>query len=81
LERARANAKHPSRPYNFVDVDSWLMRDNSKKNYVQSYNTQLPVRSAAQIIVAAEVTQQVTDRTQLLPMVQSVQTNLNANRK
>jgi transposase len=78
LERARANAQHPSRQYNFVDVESRLMRDNSKKNYVQSYNTQLAVDSAAQIIVAAEVTQQVTDRNQLLPMVQSVQSNLNA---
>jgi hypothetical protein len=78
LERARANAKHPSRQYNFVDVDSRLMRDSSKKNYVQSYNAQLAVDSAAQIIVAAQVTQQVTDRNQLLPMISSIQSNLNA---
>jgi transposase len=72
LQRARANAKHPGRQYNFVDPDSRVMRDNAHKNYVQGYNAQAAVDSASQVVVAAEITQQVSDKDQLLPMVSSV---------
>lgn len=72
--RARRNAGKPTRQYNFVDPDSRVMWDNARKSFVQSYNAQIAVDQHQQVIVAAEVTQQVTDREQLLPMVQSVRT-------
>jgi transposase len=70
--RAKRNAGQPTRQYNFVDPDSRVMRDNARKCFVQAYNAQIAVDTHAQVIVAAEVTQQVTDREQLLPMVESV---------
>ena len=70
--RARRNAGQPTRQYNFVDPDSRVMRDNGRKSFVQGYNAQIAVDAHRQVIVAAEVTQQVTDREQLLPLVQSV---------
>jgi hypothetical protein len=70
--RAKEKAKHPSRQYNFVDPDSRVLKDIGTKSFVQGYNAQAAVDSHAQVIVAAEVTQQVTDRKQLLPMVKSV---------
>jgi hypothetical protein len=70
--RARKNAAAPSRQYNFVDPDSRVMKDNGKKTFVQAYNAQIVVDSQAQVIVAAELTQQTTDRQQLLPMVKSL---------
>jgi len=70
--RAKQNAQQPSRQYNFVDPDSRVMKDNGKKTFVQGYNAQIAVDSQAQVIVAAELTQQTTDRQQLLPMVENV---------
>jgi transposase len=70
--RARKNAAVPSRQYNFVDPDSRVMKDSGEKGFVQAYNAQLAVDSEAQIIVAAELTQQPIDRQQLLPMVKSL---------
>ncbi len=51
------------------------MKDNGQKAFVQAYNAQIAVDSQAQIIVAAELTQQTTDRQQLLPMVESIRTS------
>ena len=76
--RARRNAAGPTRQYNFVDPDSRVMRDNARKCFVQAYNAQIAVDTHQQIIVAAEVTQQVTDREQLLPMVESIRTSTQA---
>ena len=70
--RARKNAAAPSRQYNFVDPDSRVMKDSGERGFVQAYNAQLAVDSEAQIIVAAELTQQPLDRQQLLPMVKSL---------
>src|SRR6202042_3502921 len=70
--RAKRNAQQPSRQYNFVDPDSRVMKDNGQKAVVQAYNAQIAVDSQAQIIVAAELTQQPIDRQQLLPMVKSL---------
>lgn len=72
LRRARKNAVEPSRQYNFVDPDSRVMKDNARKCFVQAYNAQIATDSHAQVIVAAELTQQTTDRQQLLPMVRAV---------
>ena len=70
--RARKNAAAPSRQYNFVDPDSRVMKDSGERGFVQAYNAQIAVDSEAQIIVAAELTQQPIDRQQLLPMVKSL---------
>jgi transposase len=70
--RALQNADEPTRPYNFVDPDSRVMKDNARKCFVQAYNAQVAADSHAQVIVAAEVIQQTNDREQLLPMVASV---------
>ena len=48
------------------------MKDNGQNSFVQAYNAQIVVDSQAQVIVAAELTQQTTDRRQLLPMVKSL---------
>lgn len=72
LRRAQSNAAEPSRQYNFVDPDSRVMKDNARKCFVQAYNAQIATDSHAQVIVAAELTQQTTDRQQLLPMVKAV---------
>ena len=45
------------------------MRDNGQKCIVQAYNAQLAVDGQKQIIVAADVTQEVVDCGQLLPML------------
>jgi transposase len=70
--RAQRNAAQPTRQYNFVDPDSRVMFDNGRKCFAQAYNTQIAVDSHAQVIVAADITQQTNDREQLLPMVESV---------
>jgi transposase len=72
-KRAQKNAAHPTRQYNFVDPDSRVMVDNRHKCFVQSYNAQVAVDSQAQVIVAAEITQQTNDCQQLIPRVNSVQ--------
>jgi transposase len=72
LQRARRNAAAPSRLYNFVDPDSRVMHDNARKCFVQAYNAQVAADSHAQVIVAAELTQQTTDRQQLVPMARAV---------
>ena len=51
------------------------MHDNGRGCIVQGYNAQLVVDAEAQVIVAAEVTQQVIDRGQLLAMMESTVRN------
>jgi hypothetical protein len=70
--RARKNAAAPGRRYNFVDPDSRLMKGSGQAGLMQAYNAQIAVDSHAQIIVAAELTQQAFDCQQLLPMVKSL---------
>lgn len=72
LQRARQNARSPRRQYNFVDPDSRVMRDAARKSFVQAYHAQAAVDSHAQVIVAAELTQEVNDKQQLIPMAQAV---------
>jgi transposase len=69
--RARGNAAWPKRAQNLTDPDSRQMHDNGRGGIVQGYNAQLAVDGEAQVIVAAEVTQQVLDRGQLLAMMES----------
>jgi transposase len=77
-QRARRNAAAPSRQYNFVDPDSRVMKDSGERGFVQAYNAQIAVDTEAQVIVAAELTQQPIDRQQLLPMVKTLRSMLEA---
>ena len=52
------------------------MKDSGERGFVQAYNAQIAVDSQAQIIVAAELTQQPIDRQQLLPMVKSLRSTV-----
>ncbi len=74
--RALQNAACPSRAQNLTDPDSRQMHDNGRGCIVQGYNAQLAVDSETQVIVAAEVTQQVLDRGQLLTMMECAERNL-----
>ena len=65
---------------NFTDPDSRIMVDGANKgSFIQAYNAQAAVDGEAQVIVAAEVTQETNDSHQLLPML--VQVEANAGRK
>jgi transposase len=59
----------PKAQRNFTDPDSRIMKDGASKSFEQCYNAQAAVDSAAQVIVAAAVTQQTNDKQQLVPMM------------
>jgi len=62
---------------NFTDPESRIMPDGANKgSFLQGYNAQAAVDSAAQVIVAADVTQETVDNHQLLPMLKQVEQNL-----
>ncbi len=62
---------------NFTDPESRIMPDGGRKgSFVQGYNAQIAVDSAAQIIVAAAVTQQTNDKRQLVPMLKQTTQNV-----
>jgi hypothetical protein len=52
------------------------MRDGATKSFEQSYNSQAAVDSQAQVIVAAQVTQQANDKQQVKPLVELMKVNL-----
>jgi len=62
----------PKAQRNFTDPDSRIMKDGATKEFVQAYNAQAAVDSHAQVIVAAEVTQEANDKKQLVPMLEQV---------
>jgi transposase len=62
---------------NFTDPDSRIMPDGSHKgSFVQGYNAQVAVDGEAQVIVAAELTQETNDKHQLAAMLEQVQQNV-----
>lgn len=73
-EQAQPEAKAQR---NFTDPESRIMPDGANKgSFLQGYNAQAAVDATAQVIVAAEVTQETTDNRQLLPMLDQVEQNL-----
>src|SRR5271167_2885741 len=69
----------PTAQRNFTDPESRIMPDGSHKgSFVQGYNAQIAVDGKAQVIVAAEVTQQSNDTQQLVPMLEQVKQNIGA---
>lgn len=76
MYRARKNAALPSRQYNFTDPESRVMLDSGSGALVQGYNAQAAVDAAAQVIVAADITQDEGDCNQLVPMCTKMQQEL-----
>lgn len=75
-EQARPEAQAQR---NFTDPESRIMPDGAHKGaFMQAYNAQIAVDSAAQIIVAAELTQESNDKQQLAPMLERMEQNLGA---
>lgn len=69
----------PTAQRNFTDPESRIMPDGAHKgSFVQAYNAQIAVDSVAQIIVAAEITQESNDKRQLAPMLERVEQNMGA---
>ena len=60
---------------NFTDPDSHIMPAPGGKHFEQAYNAQAAVDSAHQVIVAAGVTDEPSDRKQARPMIEQVKTN------
>ncbi len=61
---------------NFTDPESRIMKDGATKAFEQAYNAQIAVDSTAQVIVAADVTQDANDKKLLVPMLGRVKENL-----
>jgi transposase len=61
---------------NFTDPESRIMRDGATKSFEQAYNAQIAVDGEAQIIVAADITQEANDKEQLVPLLEQVKENL-----
>jgi len=62
----------PKAQRNFTDPESRIMKDGATKSFVQAYNAQAAVDGEAQVIVAADVTQEANDKQQLVPMLAQV---------
>jgi transposase len=74
LEQAQPDARAQR---NFTDPESRIMPDGANKgSFLQGYNAQAAVDATAQVIVAAEITQQANDSRQLLPMLEQVAANM-----
>jgi transposase len=82
-ERAKAAASAKPQPaaaakpddtaqYNFTDPESRIMK--GPDGFVQAYNAQIAVEPVCQLIVGQAVTQEVNDKQQLVPMIETVAT-------
>lgn len=67
-------APEPKAQRNFTDPESHIMRKTGKE-YVQAYNAQAAVDSAAQVIVAQSLSNSATDVQQLAPTLQQIKQN------
>jgi len=65
----------PKAQRNFTDPESRIMKDSASKSFQQAYNCQAAVDAEAQVIVAAEVTQEPNDKQQVEPMMEAVKKN------
>jgi transposase len=61
---------------NFTDPTSKIMPVSGGKHFEQCYNAQVAVDSAQQVITAADVTEQPSDKQQAVPMAKQVKENV-----
>lgn len=73
-----SEAPQPKAQRNFTDPESRIMKDGASKAFEQCYNAQAAVDEEAQIIVAAEVTQEANDKQQVAPMVEAMARTMRA---
>ena len=75
--RPKPPSKEPDakKQRNFTDPDSRIMVSGGE--FLQAYNCQAAVDDEAQIILAADVTQEANDKNQVVPMVNQIKTNTN----
>jgi transposase len=59
---------------NFTDPQSRILK--TKEGYIQGYNAQAAVDGKAQIILAHNVTQSMSDQDQLVPLIDGIKDNL-----
>ncbi len=80
-ERAEASGKKSTglsddkAQRNFSDPESHIMPAPGGKHFIQGYNAQAAVDRARQVIVAADVTEQTSDKGQAKPMMEQVKMN------
>lgn len=75
--RARPDGTaHPKAQRNFTDPESRIMESGG--TFLQGYNCQAAVDATAQVIVAADVSNQCPDNGHFVPMLEQVQTNCQA---
>ena len=60
---------------NFTDHESHIMPAPGGKQFEQAYNAQAAVDSSNQVILAAGLTDEPTDKKQAIPMIEQVKTN------
>ncbi len=84
-ERAKAAAEAKPQPtaaakpddtaqYTFTDPESRIMK--GPDGFVQAYNAQIAVEPVCQLIVGQAVTHEVNDKQQLVPMIETVATQI-----
>ncbi len=61
---------------NFTDPGSHIMPAPGGKQFIQAYNAQIAVDSNQQVIVAARLTNQPSDKGQAKPLVEAVKSNV-----
>jgi len=66
----KAAAPKDKAQYNFTDPESRIMK--GPDGFVQAYNAQIAVEGVCQLIVGQAVTQEVNDKRQLVPMIETV---------
>ena len=64
---------------NFTDPESRILK--TRDGYVQGYNAQAAVDEKAQIIVAHDLTQSMSDQNQLVPLMDGIKDNLGCEPK
>ena len=83
-DQAEADVRnHPGVPddkaqRNFTDAESRIMPAPGGREFVQAYNCQAAVDSANQVIVAAQATNQTSDKQQAVPMMEETIDNVGA---
>lgn len=75
-QRAKTRSQLTGQKMNLTDGDSQLMKDGATGSIMQSYNAQAVADEQQQIILAADVTKDCNDKTQLVPMTEQLVANV-----